>query len=139
MPESDGTEHTNGDTPVPDETDNSDKPCERCDRVIGDHTVREWRQCLSDLYEYEMPFEDIAGGKPVDQEMEMILAGNITVRSAVHRSPVGVFPVLVFDFGTAKGPVAPIGLILDTNHMRSVRHIVGNAIDSAVKAARRAR
>ena len=114
----------------------SDESCPRCQRPVDEHTVAEWRTCLSDLHDHNLPFEQIP---ETEQDLQVVTAGAIAVKAGVSRSPVGTFPVLVFDFTGTEGPLPSIALVLDTTHMRSVRHLVGQAIDAAVTAARRAR
>ena len=110
--------------------------CERCDQPVDDHTVGEWRRCLADLHEHHLPFEHADLG---DQELQVINAGSVAVKAGVHSSPIGAFPVLVFEFSGPDGVIPPIALVLDDTHMRSVRHLVGSAIDAAIKAARKRR
>lgn len=110
--------------------------CGRCGRVVNEHTVGEWRTCLSDLHDHILPFEAMP---ETQQTLDMVMAGSIVVKAAVHDSPIGAFPVLVFEFTTPEGPLAPIGLMLDSTHMRSVRHLIGQSIDAALTAARRRR
>lgn len=110
--------------------------CERCDQPVDTHTVAEWRRCLADLHDHHLPFEAV---DLPEQDMQVINAGSVAVKGGVHSSPMGSFPVLVFEFSGPDGPVPPIALVLDDTHMRSVRHLVGRAIDAAVKAARKRR
>lgn len=110
--------------------------CGMCSRPIDDHTVAEFRACQSALHDHDLPFESIP---QTDQTLDGVWVGAIAVRAAVHKSPLGVHPVLVFDFTAPDVPLPPIALVLDTTHMRSVRHLVGQAIDAAVTGARRTR
>lgn len=110
--------------------------CPRCERVTDEHTVAELRTCLGDLYEHDLPFEEIP---ETTQDLQVVTAGSLTVKAGVHGSPLGTHPVLVFDFGSPEGPLPPIALILDDSHMRSLRTVVGSAIDAALKAARKHR
>lgn len=98
--------------------------------------MRALRACLSDLYDHDLPFEERQIGA---QDLDCITAGSVAVKAGVQATPVGTFPVLVFEFSGPDGPVPPIALVLDDTHMRSVRTLVGSAIDAAVKAARKAR
>lgn len=109
--------------------------CARCGRPVDEHTVAEWRSCLSDLHDHDLPFEE---NPDTQQDLQVITAGSIAVKAGVHRSEIGTFPVLVFEFSGPDGPLPPIALLLDSTHMRSVRTLVGSAIDAALKAARRA-
>lgn len=113
--------------------DAADSPelCPRCGRVVDEHTVAEFRSCMADLHEHDLPFEQIP---ETQQALDTVLAGSVAVKAAVHDSELGSFPVLVFEFGTPEGPLAPISLVLDTDHMRSVRRLVGSAVDAALKA-----
>lgn len=110
--------------------------CERCGQVVDEHTVAEFRRCLSDLHDHDLPFEEMP---ETDQTLSVITAGAIAVKAGVHRSELGNFPVLIFDFSSPSGPVPPIALVLDSTHMRSVRTLVGSAIDGAIRASRKGR
>ena len=110
--------------------------CERCGRVVDAHTVGEWRACLADLHEHDLPFEEVDLG---DQDLQVVNVGSVAVKAGVHSSPVGSFPVLVFEFAGPDGVLPPIALVLDDTHMRSVRQLVGSAIDAAIRAARKRR
>lgn len=103
---------------------------------VDTHTVAEFRRCLADLYDHDLPFENV---DLPEQDMQVVNAGSVAVKAGVHSSPVGTFPVLVFEFAGPDGVLPPIALVLDDTHMRSVRHLVGSAIDAAVKAARKRR
>ena len=109
--------------------------CPRDGRPIDEHTVGEFKQCMSDLHDHDLPFEHL--GQPVDQDLAVVLAGAISVKAGTHRSEVGKYPVLVFEFTTTDGPLQPIALVLDTTAMRAVRTLVGSAVEAAVLAARR--
>ena len=110
--------------------------CPRCTEPVDGHTVAALRTCLSELHDHVAPFEPIP---MTSQDIACVTAGSIAVRAGVHDSALGTHPVLVFDFATPDGPIAPIALVLDVTHMRSVRTLVGSAIDAAVKAARKHR
>lgn len=110
--------------------------CPTCQRPIGIHTVDELSEHLATVHDHEMPFEAMP---ETTQDLQMLPAGSVAVRAAVQRTSIGTFPVLVFDFAGPAGVIPSIALLLDEQHMRSVRTLVGAAIDAALKAARRAR
>lgn len=110
--------------------------CARCSLPVDDHTVAEWSTCMSDLHDHDLPFEVIP---ETVHDVEAVMVGSVAVKAGVHDSPLGAFPVLVFEFTDPSGPLPPIMLVLDATHMRSVRTLVGSAIDAACKAARRRR
>lgn len=114
-----------------------DEPCPRCGERVGDHTVDLLGEHLGDLYNHHLPYEETA--EPVDQQVSMLRAGSIDLRAGVQQTAIGSFPVLVFDFAGPDGVIPPIGLLLDEAGMRNVRLLVGQAIDGAIKAARRNR
>lgn len=113
----------------------SDKtgPCPRCTRPTGEHTVDEFTRCMADLHDHDLPFESMP---ETQQTLDVVTAGSVAVKAGVQDSPLGAFPVLVFEFTSPTGPVPPIALILDAEHMRSVRRLVTTAVDAALKAAR---
>lgn len=114
-------------------------PSPSCDKLVDDHTVKELREHLSELYDHDHPYEETPGGA-VQQELQVVHAGSLMVRAgSMTTSVAGVVPVLIFDFGTPDGPLAPIALILDDARMRSIRQVVSEAIDGALRAARKAR
>jgi hypothetical protein len=106
--------------------------CERCGTAIDDHTVAELRRCMSDLHSHHLPFEEADLG---DQDLQVLNAGAIAVKAGVTSSPLGTHPVLVFEFTGPDGVIPPIALVLDDTHMRSVRHLLGSAVDAAIRAA----
>lgn len=110
--------------------------CPGCGRLVDEHLVSELRVCLSDLSDHDLPFEEF----PEQQRtLDVVNAGSVAVQASVHDSPMGSYPVLVFNFSDPSGPLPPIALILDETHMRSVRTLVGQAIDAALLATRRRR
>jgi hypothetical protein len=114
------------------------EPCPTCTEPVGAHTVDQLAAHLSDVADFHLPFEEF------DREQEQTLdphgmAGSIVVKAAAIRSSIGVYPVLVFEFSGPAGPMPPISLVLDDNRMRDVRHLVGTAIDAAIKGARKHR
>lgn len=85
---------------------------------------------------WHLPFEDVPGD-PVPMQASPIAAGSVTVAAAVVPTPLGRFPVLVFTFTGADGrALEPIALLLDAEHMAHVPLLVGEAVASALKAAR---
>lgn len=113
--------------------------CPKCGEPVGSHTVDQLHACLAPLYDHDLPFEELPADQQGEREIQKIPCGSLAVKAGSYRSPLGVHPVLQFEFSGPDGPLPPIMLILDDTHMRSVRTLVGSAIDAALKAARRAR
>ena len=114
----------------------TDEICPGCPRPVDGHTVAELRTCLSALHDHHLPFEEADLG---EQDLQVVNVGSIAIKAGVHASPIGTFPVLVFEFSGPDGPLPPIALVLDDNHMRSVRQLVSSAVDAAIRAARKRR
>lgn len=112
------------------------EPCPRCQQPVGTHTVDELSSHLSDLHDHHNEFAETP---ETQQQIQGVRAGSIAVRAGVQQTSIGAFPVLVFDFAGPDGVVPPIMLLLDDSAMRNVRHLIGTAIDAAIKHARRAR
>lgn len=112
-----------------------DKTCPVCPKPVDDHTVAELRDHLSEVHDHDIPFEAI----PLTwQDLEVVMAGSVAVKAGTHQSPVGNYPVLVFEFTSHDGPLPPIALVLDAQHMKSVKTLVGAAVDQSISAARKA-
>lgn len=115
--------------------------CPGCGKETDEHLVREVRACLASLRANDpgtLPFEELEGGLR-DETIPYVLAGGVIVKAGVQGSPLGNFPVLVFDFASpnVEEPITPIALVLPPERLRDVRVIVGQAIDSALRAARK--
>lgn len=110
--------------------------CPKCQEPVGGHTVDLLKEHLSELHDHILPFEDTP---ETNQQIDTWMCGSVAIKAAVQRSAIGTFPVLVFEFTEATGPLPPITLILDDTHMRSVPTLVRSATEAAIKAARKAR
>lgn len=120
-------------------------PCPTCQRAIGEHTFREYGDCLKTAdFDYVMPFEDIAGGPMKFPGVEGEMVGEVTVMSGAIDSPLGRVPILRFVF-TGAGPLpmsrrslAPINLVMDANGLRAVADLVATAVGRSIKFAGKA-
>lgn len=119
-----------------------------CGRDVDDHTLRELR-AHHPAENLNLPYQD-APGDPIAVPLDTqgVMAGAIVVRGLVMPVPDGpqlglprAIPALGFTFFGADGlhEVAKVVLVLTDDGMRNVRSIVGGAIDSSLKATRRAR
>lgn len=123
---------------------NYDGICPHCKLNIGDHTFRGYEQCLKDAgHDYVLPFEDIPGEPVHFPGMEGVTVGEITCGAGFVQTDLGRMPVLRFIFaGPGNQPMSrvslrPINLIMDPDALKSVRTLVGTAIDRAILGARR--
>lgn len=117
----------------------TDAVCLTCRRPIDEHLVKELREC--DPTRNAMPYEELADG-PVEQEISTMIAGALTTLAAtVDGGPIGKLPAVVFRFFSVDGaePFPDMTLVLDDAAMRDLRRLIGDAADSAIKAARKGR
>lgn len=117
----------------------SDAICLACRRPIDDHKVSELREC--DPTRNALPYEEFTDG-PQQQTLNSAVASSVTtIAAVVDGGPLGPLPTIVFRFFPLEGgdPYPDMALVLDDNAMRDIRKLVGDAADSAIRAARKAR
>lgn len=114
-----------------------------CGVVTLDHTLRQLKVCHPAEH-LNLPYEEAPGGAETLADAHGPLAGAVTLMAgAIDTRHVAGMPRAVPCIGfTFFGPdgmtvVARSLLVLDVERMRNVRLQVGQAIDGAVKKARR--
>lgn len=111
------------------------EPCPVCPMPVGEHTVDQLADHLSEAHDHDLPYE----ATPLKyQDMQVVVCGSLAVKAGTNQTPLGVFPVLLFEFTTTDGPLAPICLLLDARHMKSIKTLITAAVDGAVSAAKKA-
>ena len=128
---------------------NLDATC-HCGRIAGDHTMREWAECLG-TPATDLPYEPVPDG-PVNIPLESpgrVMADNVVARSAVidaSTGPVEVrVPVLLLTFGqNAPGEppriVAEVALVAgDSDGMRRFGKLFRDTANGAANAVGRQR
>lgn len=123
-----------------------EKPCPSCKRPVGDHTVREYGDCLkgSDEHNWHHPFEDtprVDVGVTADGGQ---LVGALHVSAGLIESAIGTFPALRFVFEhpgedpMEKVRMPAVTLVMDEEGLERVARLVRNAVKKASREARRA-
>jgi hypothetical protein len=86
--------------------------------------------------DYDLPFEDIPGGEVnVDAGY---MAGALSVGAGALPTEIfGNLPLLAFEFRGPEREPLRVTLVMDDRALRSVRTLVGTAIDRAILHARR--
>ncbi len=128
-----------------------DSRCPACDRISGDHTLREWAECMGESS--ELPFEPIAEDsaeaanaalrKRFNLDESQVVADNVVIRAATLDFSAGEvggkMPALICDFQTSFNgmllPAANVVFIAPPEGMRGYGRLVR---DSANAAANRA-
>lgn len=133
-----------------------DERCPACDRVCGDHALREWVACMgnptTDLPYAELP-DDIAAAatenlrRTFGLDEDVIVADHVVAKALVFTAgagPVRVdYPAVLHEFqvGVLGHPPAPIAkLLFAGNHdgIRAYGRLIRDTANGAVNAARRA-
>jgi hypothetical protein len=108
-------------------------PCPRCERLVGDHTLRQFREChpTNDL---DLPFEE---SSLAESQLETLVAGGLIVIAAVMDTALGKVPTLVFRFVKGNGieMFPDMTLVGDPAMMRKTSKLVAQAVDLAIKAS----
>jgi hypothetical protein len=107
--------------------------CPRCKRLIGDHTLTQFRECHPSK-DLDLPFEESPSS---ESEIETLMAGGLIVVAAVMDSPLGKVPTLIFRFVKGDGiqTFPDMTLVGDPAMMRNIPPLVAKAVDSAIKAS----
>lgn len=132
---------------------NLDAPCPICGRKTGDHTMREWSECIGGM-SHDLPYEPLAAdldarfreqfGIPEDT----VIADNVVVRAATIDGATGniavVMPVVFTDFqiaqpGKPPATVAKVAFIGNDASVRGYGRLVKDSANGAVNAAVRKR
>ena len=118
-----------------------DEPCPNCARPIGDHTLREVRECRAHPDEaMNLPYLDAAPGTErtvLDDE----LAASVAVLAMLY-DVGGIFvPALGFTFYRPGGAsvAAQVTLVADEPTLRKLQTLVDKAITGSLRAVRRRR
>jgi hypothetical protein len=121
-----------------------DAICPGCGKAIGEHSIREYGDCLKKAgFDYELPYEDAAGG-PFQLPGEGALVGEVSVAACVLTTAMGPVPALRFIFiGAGPNPMErrqmdPITLVMSDSGLEAVARLVRNAAKRASQAARKA-
>jgi hypothetical protein len=128
---------------------NLDAPC-HCGRISGDHSLREWANCLAATAN-DLPYEEVPDG-PVDVALDgpgRVMADNVVARSAVLDASTGavkvLVPVLLLTFGqNAPGEppltVAEVALVAGSaDGMRRFGKLFRDTANGAANAIERTR
>lgn len=126
-------------------TDPLDAECVFCHIRLGDHTLREHRDCLQNT-DYQLPYEEIPGGPLTFPGIDGDMVGEVTIGAGyIDTDVAGRVPVIRFVF-TGPGPtpgehrsLRPINLVMDAQALKSVRQMFSTVVDKAITAARRGR
>jgi hypothetical protein len=137
--------------------DGLDAPCATCDRPMGDHTLREWSECMGTMTT-DLPFEqvpdDLAGNaaaavrEQFGLDPNVIVADHVVVKAATldgHGGAVRVrLPALLHEFqvGIAGRPpveVAKVAFIGGVDSMRAYGRLTRDSANGAANAAERGR
>lgn len=85
---------------------------------------------------WHLPFEPIPGDR-VSRDPD-VWAGGVTVSAGSVDSPIGCFPVLLFQFmGQDQQLMPAICLVLDAEHMENIKDVIVKSIDAAITDSRR--
>lgn len=133
-----------------------DEPCGACGRTSGDHTLREWAECLG-TGTTDLPFEQIpddtaalaaaAVRERFQLDPDTIVADHVVVRACVlsgESGPVNVLvPALLHEFQIAVAGAAPVtaakvAFIADTPTMRKYGRLARDSANAAANAVERA-
>lgn len=136
---------------------NLDQPCATCGRPAGDHTLREWGECLGTLTT-DLPFEDTppdiarAAAASVRERFQLdpdlIVADHVVVRAITLEGRTGAvglkLPAVLHEFqigvaGQSPVVVAKAAFIGDVTSVRSYGRLVRDSANGAANVAERAR
>jgi hypothetical protein len=132
-----------------------DQPCPTCERLAGDHTLREWSTCMdqptTDLrYEDLPPDAQAMTNRLRDQlgvDEDWLIADNVVAKSLVLTGRAGVVRVAmpavltefaVGAFGSAPMPVAKALFIGNEKTVRGYGRLLRDTANGAANAAKRA-
>lgn len=115
-----------------------------CGRKLDDHTFREFRDHNPTLL---LPYEPVGGDEIERDGIEGKISTGVFVKAlvvSVDNPPPGMkrhHPALGFTFYDVDGktPIAVVTLVADPASLRTLRAVVGSAVDGALTAARRRR
>lgn len=127
-----------------------DQPCPTCRQPIGDHTMRRWSACTTELGHHD-PHREVseAEGRQLlmkFEDRELVIADHVSVVSAAGEvRPLGMQPIytptLVFRFASSAGnplspePVAEVAFIGTSEGVRSLGRLVRDSANSAANKA----
>ncbi len=133
-----------------------DEPCGACGRPAGDHTLREWSDCIGTVTT-DLPYEatptDLASAAAAavrerfQLDPDLIVADHIVARAVTFDGNVGPvkikFPGLLHEFqiGIAGQPpvtVAKVAFIGDIASLRGYGRLIRDTANGAANAAERA-
>lgn len=87
-------------------TEGLEDKCPHCGRTVGDHTMRDWSECMGKLTRNE-PHQDVPLGAKFGLDPDTHFADSVWVKAAVLDTASGPLrtkvPVLVFEFATSEG------------------------------------
>lgn len=132
-----------------------DEPCGTCGRVSGDHTLREWAQCLGTVTT-DLPFEETppdlataaaaAVRRQFDLDEDLIIADHVVVKAITLAGDSGTvqiaIPGLLHEFqiglpGRPPATVAKIAFLGDEHAIRGYGRLVRDSANGAANAAAR--
>lgn len=135
-----------------------DDPCAACDRVSGDHTLREWAVCMG-TQTTDLPWAPVpddatgaAAGEAIRRmfqlDHDLIVADNVVIKAAVldgASGPVQVrVPALIHEFGVGRPGEAPatmakVAFVADSAVMRAYARLAADSARGAARAAEQGR
>lgn len=131
-----------------------DQDCGVCGRVSGDHTLREWSECLGTTTT-DLPYEPVPedAARVAREQMglnfgipdDWLIADNVVAKALVLNGRSGhvdvKVPVLLHEFGVAAAggmvPVATLAFIGGPDTMRKYGRLVRDNANGAANAAER--
>lgn len=129
-----------------------DKVCGVCDRVSGDHTLREWAACLGSVT-LDLPYEDVPADSVAARMRDtfgiapdVVVADHVNVRALVLTGSAGAvgiaLPALEHTFqigkpGQAPADVAKVLFLGSEESVRGYGRLIRDSANGAVNAARR--
>lgn len=135
-----------------------DDPCPNCQRPAGDHTLREWRDCMKASETHVPMFEPPAGaaGRMLSENLRerfgleegTVVADNVLVYASVLDAGSGPLkvqmPVLLHDFGSSgAGRVENVAKVVflggTPDNMRAYGRLVRDNANRAAKAVEEGR
>jgi hypothetical protein len=130
-----------------------DQPCPACERVAGDHTLREWHACLDEA-RVDMPAEAVPQDarqvaseqlrRMFDLDGDVVVADHVVVRSVTLTGASGPvtlrMPGLLHEFavglpGSAPERVARVLFVGDDASLRGYGRLVRDSSVQAITAA----
>jgi hypothetical protein len=128
-----------------------EKACPRCQRLVGDHTLREWHDC-ADVERLEQPYEDQPEALQVMRQVresfglddDVIVADHVIARAVVFAGSAGpvqsVHPGVLCEFqvgvmGQEPATVAKVLFVGDERAIGGFGRLMRDAANGAVNAA----